>query len=231
MGFIGLAPADSLQAAYDTSNRTLILSASGRVQDATYGYHFQRDQDFVGGYRFRLLAASGPIVSPPTYSNYQYSQKFELGLLPGVNEVIIETQNHPEGQAVPLQLFGLGQDSPTATPQVASQQVTGATSGSDAPSSDHITVFLDDTFTIQQSSSIQQGGSVTIQFDPEAVALQNAAVISDPAPSIRWDFKALKAGETTVTVKVYGGIATFAMEIPYQVMVVIPVQQENTVQQ
>src|ERR1700761_737970 len=110
MGFLGTIPANKLAAAYDVSQKKLILSAEGVVIGATYGFHFDRD-NFMGGLKYTLMAWTGPLTGKD--QPYEFEEGFIIDL-PDLHfnsgSVIIVISNHPEGVVVPIHYLGLAHE-------------------------------------------------------------------------------------------------------------------------
>lgn len=222
MGFLGTIPAAKLTAVYNYDIQELTLTAEGVIQEATYGYEFQRIP-WAGGLAFKLEAWTGPLTGKS--APYSYTQKFHLALPNGINAVIIFDANHPKGVPVSIQFEGIvipKQSSSNGSSSAApAAQLQGEVKEVASPAADVINVLYGENFTIKQNADLPKFGSIDLKFDTNFLTLETAG-ISDG--SITWTFKSLQTGNTQVVVTVYGGIAAYVLSVVHDVKVFFPYQ-------
>jgi hypothetical protein len=225
MGFLGLIPAKKLAAAYNTVTKVLYLYAEGDAQNYTSGIHFAQNTWF-GGAKFSIMGWVGPLGKGTT--PYKYTQQFHINLEGHEGypkELIIADSTHPNGQAVKINYLGVG-----AEPSFANETglVAGAPklAGVNSGNNRQLTVLFKEPFDIRQLASVPQGGSIDLNFDSKFLTLQTAGIESPmnadrSGEEIVWNFNSLQTGNTQITVTVHGGIATYIMQITYDVRIIV----------
>ena len=213
MGFYNLISASKLSAVYDSMNKQLILSAQGKVREFTSGISFQQDKNFVGGLKFDLGGWTGPITGKTT--PYHHVQKFSISLpSPVVNSdyVTICDAEHPQGQQVKIQYILAGEK------LGVSPKMLAAAPTSTVGNHKNITALYKTPFEIRQSVPTTTGGSVNIKYDKSALEIINASYDNG---DIVYTFNSLQTGNTQVVLTIGGGIATYVMQVVYDVRVIV----------
>ena len=230
MGFLGLIPASKLAAGYNPLTQTLTLYAQGEVQDYTAGIEFDREP-LLGGLKFRLQGWTGPLGKGT--SPYSHQQRFQIHLPSPVTpsgNVIIVTQNHPNGVVVPIRWVGLGaeNDQPATQPTTELASAEAETSEAAAPAAtapqtltpnqEQLNVLFKMPFQIKEASQVPTGGSVTLKYDPRMLQIQEAGI---QGGNIVWTMNSLQTGNTQVIVTISGGIAQYVIQKVYDVRVFV----------
>ena len=207
MGFGGLVPADQLAASYEPQKQLLTLYASGNVQKFTYGINFYRDPDFVGGLKFLLQGWTGPLAQGT--DPYKHTQQVKIQLLTpyyvvNPKEIIVVTENHPNGVVVPIEW--LNSDAPskdsTSTPASNGADLTEVKSSPPSaieaiqPSKD-LWVLFDMNFDIIDAHELSKDIRAKIHYDPQFLVMKDAGT---PLGKLTWKFNSLKTGNTQITV-------------------------------
>lgn len=219
MGFVGIVPASRLAAAYDTGKKILMLYAEGQVLEYTAAIQFVQDKEVADGHQFTLYGTSGPIKSPRQFRPYQCTNQFPMELPAGTAAVTVVNAFHPEGVAVAIHYFGLGEANPLIAELSAPTADDVAAKANALGEQRTINVKADGTFVISQSTAVSPGGAIRVEADAAYVSLLGAAVVTKGEPQIQWTFRANRVGNTAVTVVVEGGIATYILQIPYTVVI------------
>ncbi len=218
MGFLTTIPASKLACVYETLNRKLVLYAEGEVVNFTTGIAFHQDT-LAGGLKFTLMGWTGPIGEGKR--PYKQVQEFGISLpLPHFNDktVLVVTENHPKGKAVPIRYLGLDKAVDAVDPKVDLAIANSPTTL--LPGHVSKVVYLEELFKISAnvvSPLVQRGGSVDIKWDESAVILENAGL---EGADMVWTFKAAKAGETHIYVDTSGGIEPIELQTAYNVEVI-----------
>lgn len=214
MGFLGVIPASKLAAVYDIDTQTLTLTAEGTIMEATYGYQFERIP-WIGGLKFRLQAWSGPLTGKT--AAYDFSQSFQLSLLPYIRDVIIVDASNPTGVAVKIKFTGCIDPQIVGTDGAQAETVT-ASAEKEIPASpqDVINVLYKEPFTIKRQAETPKFGSIDLQFDPSFLELVTAGIDDG---NIVWKFNSLQTGNTQVIVTLHGGIAQLVQRTVYEVRI------------
>lgn len=226
MGFLQLIPAKKLAAAYNTVTKVLYLYAEGDAQNYTSGIHFVQNT-ILGGYKFSIMGWVGPLGKGTT--PYRYTQQFQINLDGHAGypkELIIADSTHPNGQAVKIQYLGTGVDEPAFAKDdkvISGSQGLAGLGGNNR----QITVLFKEPFNITQLAAVPAGGSIDINYDSSYLTMQTAGIQSPVNAGelgheeIVWNFNSLKTGNTQITVTIHGGIATYVMQIVYDVRIIV----------
>jgi hypothetical protein len=214
MGFRGLVPAEELAAFYNASLQTLTLFASGEVQKYTYGINFIRDPHWVGGLKFELYGWTGPLsVGFEKYScDTSVSIQLPSPVIPEA-EVVIVTQNYPDGQVIPIEgLPNRDKSLSVSKSPPSSQPVNRLESGT------QINALYREPFEIKQAAKVPKFGTIDIAFDPTFLTITNAGIDDG---NIVWTFNSLQTGNTQAVVTVHGGVQAFIIRKTYDIRIFV----------
>lgn len=203
MGFKGPIAASELGAVYDPAKQVLTLSASGEVQNYTYGFKFER-QPWIGGLRFELTGWSGPIG--PGASKYSFSEDFSI---PGLTvfdpkgTVIIVTSNHPDGEVIEIKFLGIPPPGVSNGSEMLST-ISGKLSGSERPAPPQvidvatpltINTLFREPFKLSEKIPTGLGATLHVDFDTQFLTLTEAGVDDG---GLNWTFNSVQTGDTQI---------------------------------
>jgi hypothetical protein len=201
--------ATNITASYKTGKFT--LTADAEVPPFVSDVNFERDVLF-GGIKFDLGGSFGaPKVGPTKIVPIENTFDITLSkLVTPSHYCLVVVKGHPNGMPVPITGWPPEDAGTTGTDQESQWSI-------DSTTGDTINVVVDTSFSIRQAlGELNSTSSINVTYKDEYVKLLASRI---EGTNIVWEFKAIKIGNTDITVGVGSRKPPFFYIVRYDVII------------